>query len=33
MNLFGIFIAAVLGSNVVLMRFLALCPFIGMSQD
>ncbi len=33
MSLFSIFFAAVLGNNVVLMRFLALCPFIGMSQD
>ncbi len=33
MNLFGIFIAALLSNNVVLMRFLALCPFIGMSVD
>jgi electron transport complex protein RnfA len=31
MNLFKIFIAAFLIDNVVLMRFLALCPFIGMS--
>ncbi|MCL1836304.1 MAG: electron transport complex subunit RsxA [Treponema sp.] len=33
MNLFKIFIAALLIDNVVLMRFLALCPFIGMSTD
>ncbi len=33
MNLFSIFLAAILGNNIVLMRFLALCPFIGMSQD
>ncbi|MDR2552584.1 MAG: electron transport complex subunit RsxA [Treponema sp.] len=33
MNLFKIFIAAFLIDNVVLMRFLALCPFIGMSTD
>ena len=33
MNLFKIFIAAFLIDNVVLMRFLALCPFIGMSSD
>lgn len=33
MNLFSIFIAAMLSNNVVLMRFLALCPFIGMSTD
>ena len=33
MNLFKIFIAAFLIDNIVLMRFLALCPFIGMSSD
>jgi electron transport complex protein RnfA len=33
MNLLKIFIAAFLIDNVVLMRFLALCPFIGMSTD
>jgi electron transport complex protein RnfA len=33
MNLFKIFIAALLIDNVVFMRFLALCPFIGMSTD
>ena len=33
MNLFKIFITALLIDNVVLMRFLALCPFIGMSSD
>jgi electron transport complex protein RnfA len=33
MNLFKIFISAFLIDNVVLMRFLALCPFIGMSTD
>ncbi len=33
MNLFKIFISAFLINNVVLMRFLALCPFIGMSND
>ncbi|MDR0377398.1 MAG: RnfABCDGE type electron transport complex subunit A [Spirochaetaceae bacterium] len=33
MNLFKIFIAAFLIDNVVLMRFLALCPFIGMSTS
>jgi electron transport complex protein RnfA len=33
MNLFKIFIAAFLIDNVVFMRFLALCPFIGMSTD
>jgi len=33
MNLFKIFINAFLIDNVVLMRFIALCPFIGMSTD
>jgi electron transport complex protein RnfA len=33
MNLLRIFLAAFLVDNVVLMRFLALCPFIGMSAD
>jgi electron transport complex protein RnfA len=33
MNLFKIFITAFLIDNVILMRFLALCPFIGMSAD
>ena len=33
MNLFRIFIAAFLIDNIVLMRFLALCPFIGLSVD
>jgi electron transport complex protein RnfA len=33
MNLFSIFISAFLIDNVILMRFLALCPFIGMSTD
>ena len=33
MNLFKIFIAALLIDNVVLLRFIALCPFIGMSTD
>jgi Na+-translocating ferredoxin:NAD+ oxidoreductase subunit A len=33
MNLMKIFITAMLIDNVVLMRFLALCPFIGMSVD
>ncbi|MDR0444047.1 MAG: electron transport complex subunit RsxA [Treponema sp.] len=33
MNLFNIFLSAFLIDNVVLMRFLALCPFIGMSTD
>ena len=32
-NLFTIFLTAMFVKNVVLMRFLALCPFIGMSQD
>lgn len=32
-DLLKIFISAVLIENVVLMRFLALCPFIGMSTD
>jgi electron transport complex protein RnfA len=33
MDLFKIFISAFLIDNVILMRFLALCPFIGMSAD
>ena len=33
MKLFTIFISAFLIDNVVLMRFIALCPFIGMSTD
>ncbi|MDR0291037.1 MAG: electron transport complex subunit RsxA [Treponema sp.] len=33
MTLFKIFISAFLIDNVVLMRFFALCPFIGMSVD
>ncbi|MDR3114107.1 MAG: electron transport complex subunit RsxA [Treponema sp.] len=33
MNLFKLFISAFLINNVILMRFLALCPFIGMSTD
>jgi electron transport complex protein RnfA len=33
MNLFKIFLSAFLIDNVVLMRFIALCPFIGMSTD
>ena len=33
MSLFRIFITASLIDNVVLMRFIALCPFIGMSTD
>ncbi len=32
-ELFKIFLSAILVKNVVLMRFLALCPFIGMSSD
>jgi electron transport complex protein RnfA len=32
-NLFKIFISAFLIDNVVLLRFIALCPFIGMSTD
>ena len=28
-----IFFSAAIGSNIVLMRFIALCPFIGMSSD
>jgi len=33
MDLFKIFITALLIDNVVIMRFIALCPFIGMSTD
>ena len=33
MNLLKIFITAFLIDNVVIMRFIALCPFIGMSTD
>jgi electron transport complex protein RnfA len=33
MNLFNVFIKAFLIDNIVLMSFLALCPFIGMSSD
>jgi electron transport complex protein RnfA len=33
MDLFKIFVSAFLIDNVVLMRFLALCPFIGMSAN
>jgi electron transport complex protein RnfA len=33
MNLFSIFIKAALIDNIVLMSFLALCSFIGMSSD
>jgi len=33
MSLFKIFITAFLIDNIVLMQFLALCPFIGMSTD
>lgn len=32
-ELFKIFLSAILIKNVILMRFLALCPFIGMSSD
>lgn len=32
-NYLSIFLSAMLIQNVVLMRFLALCPFIGMSTD
>jgi electron transport complex protein RnfA len=32
-NLFKIFVSAFLINNVVLLRFIALCPFIGMSTD
>ena len=33
MNLFKIFLSAFLIDNVVLLRFIGLCPFIGMSTD
>ena len=33
MNLLKIFITAFLIDNVVILRFIALCPFIGMSSD
>ena len=33
MNLIKIFLTAFLIDNIVLMKFLALCPFIGMSTD
>jgi electron transport complex protein RnfA len=33
MNLFSIFISAFLIENVVIIRFIALCPFIGMSAE
>jgi electron transport complex protein RnfA len=33
MTLFKIFISAFLIDNIILMRFLGLCPFIGMSSD
>ena len=33
MNLVKIFITALLIDNVVILRFIALCPFIGMSSD
>lgn len=32
-ELFKIFLSAILVKNVVLMRFLGLCPFVGMSTD
>ena len=32
-DLVKIFLTAMLIDNVVLMRFIALCPFIGMSND
>ncbi|MDR0639752.1 MAG: RnfABCDGE type electron transport complex subunit A [Spirochaetaceae bacterium] len=32
-DLFAIFLKAVLSDNIVLMSFIALCPFIGMSTD
>ncbi len=32
-ELLKIFLSAILVKNVILMRFLALCPFIGMSSD
>jgi electron transport complex protein RnfA len=33
MNLLKIFLASLLADNVVLMRFLAICSYIGMTQD
>jgi len=33
MNLANIFISAFLIENIVILRFIALCPFIGMSSD
>lgn len=33
MNLIKIFLSAFLIDNIVLMKFLALCPFVGMSTD
>ena len=33
MNLVKIFIAAFLIDNIVILRFIALCPFLGMSSD
>jgi electron transport complex protein RnfA len=33
MNLFSIFVKAILIDNITLISFLALCPFIGMSTD
>ena len=32
-NLITIFFAACVGNNIILMRFIGLCPFIGMSTD
>ena len=32
MNLFGIAFAALLGSNIILSRFLGICPFLGVSK-
>lgn len=33
MNLLSIFFSACIGNNIVLMQFIGLCPFIGMSSD
>ena len=32
MELFGIAFAAILGSNIILSRFLGICPFLGVSK-
>ena len=32
-NLITLFFAACVGNNIILMRFIGLCPFIGMSTD